>query len=80
MGGAIAPDMKSTFKRIRAALRRAVPRSAHSDRDCPDFACVGFPKCATTFILKRFGEYSFDTLVDGEFKSRIQRPGCLTNP
>jgi len=33
----------------------------------PDFACVGFPKCATTFILKRFEEYSFDTLVQGEF-------------
>lgn len=31
-----------------------------------DFACVGFPKCATTFILERFSEYSFDTLVDGE--------------
>ncbi len=33
----------------------------------PDFACIGFPKCATTFILKRFAEYSFDTLVSGEF-------------
>ena len=33
----------------------------------PDFACIGFPKCATTFILKRFAEYSFDTLVNSEF-------------
>lgn len=39
----------------------------------PDYACVGFPKCATTFILKRFSEYSFDTLVKGEFQmSRIE--------
>jgi hypothetical protein len=33
----------------------------------PDFACIGFPKCATTFILKRFAEFSYDTLVEGEF-------------
>lgn len=34
----------------------------------PDYACIGFPKCATTFILKRFSEYSFNTLVEGEFQ------------
>lgn len=51
---------------LRGLAYRFKPR----DLDAPDYACVGFPKCATTFILKRFSEYSFNTLVDGEFKMK----------
>lgn len=58
------------IRKIHASLVRATRRSNALRKDFPDYACVGFPKCATTFILKRFGEHSLDTLVDGEFKMK----------
>jgi len=35
----------------------------------PDYACIGFPKCATTYILRKvFAELDFETLTEGEFR------------
>ena len=61
---------KKLARSLRMGLRRLVCRSRTGGLESPDYACVGFPKCATTFILKRFSEYSFNTLVDGEFKMK----------
>ncbi len=58
------------FKKIRDYLGRMMLPPGNSDGDYPDFACVGFPKCATTFILNLFKEYSMHTLDDGEVVMR----------
>lgn len=59
---------QTAWNQINQFFSNRMKKSKLSNDYGPDYACVGFPKCATTFILKRFAEYSFDTLVKGEFQ------------
>ena len=49
------------LKRIRSII-------APKQKLGPDYACIGFPKCATTYILRQvFAKLDFETLTKGEF-------------